>query len=490
MLKTVPRVLVAGTHSGCGKTTVTCALLAALKARQLGVGAFKCGPDYIDPMFHREAIGITSHNLDPFFCEENLLRQLLTAGAGGDISVIEGVMGYYDGIGLTHRASTFEVASITETPVILVVNAKGMGNSVCALLKGFTEYFANSRIKGVIFNGISGPMYKALSESIASFDLIPLGYLPHRPELAIESRHLGLITAAEIPDIRAKLDKLAALAAETLDIDGILRLAAAAPDVRSSEELAGFGSQSSLISSSSPSSQDNLSGQSSPSSLSSPGSPGKSVTQGTRNSRRPRIAVARDEAFCFIYTENIELLQTMGCDIAYFSPLRDKALPAGSTGLYLCGGYPELHSQALSANIELLADLRRQIQSGLPTIAECGGFMYLHEQLDGNPMAAVIAGNAFKTGSLQRFGYITLTAGADNLLLAAGESVRAHEFHYWDSGNPGAGFQAAKAGSAKAWPCVHATETLYAGFPHLYFYANPAMAERFVEAAGHYAAGR
>lgn len=481
MLKTVPRVLVAGTHSGCGKTTVTCALLAALKARQLGVGAFKCGPDYIDPMFHREAIGIASHNLDPFFCEENLLRQLLTTGAGGDITIIEGVMGYYDGIGLTHRASTFEVASITETPVILVVNAKGMGNSVCALLKGFTEYFANSRIKGVIFNGISGAMYKALSESIASFDLIPLGYLPHRPELAIESRHLGLITAAEIPDIRAKLDKLAALAAETLDIDGILRLAATAPDVRSNEESAGLSSQSS------PSMQSDPSSQTSPSSLSSPGS---SDAQALRNRGRPRIAVARDEAFCFIYAENIELLQALGCDIAYFSPLRDKALPAGSTGLYLCGGYPELHSQALSANTELLTHLRRQIQSGLPTIAECGGFMYLHEQLDGQSMAAVIAGGAFKTGSLQRFGYITLTAAADNLLLAAGESVRAHEFHYWDSDNPGAGFQAAKAGSAKAWPCVHAAATLYAGFPHLYFYANPAMAGRFVEAAGHYAAGR
>lgn len=457
MLKEVPRVLLAGTHSGCGKTTVTCALLAALKARHLDVGAFKCGPDYIDPMFHREAIGVASHNLDPFFCEENLLRQLLSAGAGRDISVIEGVMGYYDGIGLTHRASTFELASITETPVILVVNAKGMGNSVNALLKGFTEYFSNSRIKGVIFNGISGAMYKALSESIASFGLIPLGYLPQRPELAIESRHLGLITAAEIPDIRAKLDKLAALAAETLDIDGILRLAATASAIRSSGELIGQNVQNS---SDSPAGQD---------------------------SRRPLIAVAKDEAFCFIYAENIELLQALGCDIAYFSPLRDKALPAGAAGLYLCGGYPELHSEALAANTELLAGLRRQIQSGLPTVAECGGFMYLHEQLDGRPMAAVISGNAFKTASLQRFGYITLTAAEDNLLLGAGESVRAHEFHYWDSDNPGSAFQAAKAGSAKTWPCAHAAKTLYAGFPHLYFYANPAMARRFVEAAGHYA---
>jgi cobyrinic acid a,c-diamide synthase len=194
--------------------------------------------------------------------------------------------------------------------------------------------------------------------------------------------------------------------------------------------------------------------------------------------------VSKDEAFCFLYAENIELLQSLGCDIAWFSPLRDKALPAGAGGLYLCGGYPELHAPALAANRDLLTDIRAQICSGLPAIAECGGFMYLHEYLDGQPMAALIPGEAFETGALRRFGYITLTAATDNLLLAAGESVRAHEFHYWDSSNPGQSLRAVKAGNAaKSWPCVHATETLYAGFPHLYFHAKPSVARRFVQQA-------
>jgi cobyrinic acid a,c-diamide synthase len=470
---------VAGTHSGCGKTTVVCALLAALKARNLDIGAFKCGPDYIDPMFHREAIGVASHNLDPFFCEENLLRQLLAAGAGGDITVIEGVMGYYDGIGLTHRASTFEVAALTETPVILVANARGMGNSLRAILQGFTGYCANSGIKGVIFNGISAAMYEAFRESAAAFGLTPLGYLPHRPELAVESRQLGLVAAAEIPDIRVKLEQLGTQARETLDIDGILRLAATAPPIRGHEDC--LNPAQALQAG--PRTYGLFTAP--PAAFAPPGAPAPPVA----SVARPLIAVAKDEAFCFLYAENIELLQALGCDIAWFSPLRDQALPAGAGGLYLCGGYPELHAPALAANKELLADVRARIRSGLPTIAECGGFMYLHEHLDGWPMAAVIPGEAFKTAALQRFGYITLTAAADNLLLRAGESVRAHEFHYWDSPSPGNSFCAAKAGSAKTWPCVHATETLYAGFPHLYFHANPAMARRFVAQAARRAPG-
>jgi len=436
------RILITGTHSGCGKTTVTCALLKALKNRGLNPSAFKCGPDYIDPMFHRRAIGVPSYNLDPFFCTaEQLKRRLMVHGGG--VSVLEGAMGYYDGIGAEGCYSAYDVARITQTPVVLVVDAKGMYASAGAVLKGFLEYKAESNIQGVIFNNASPMLYEGLGIVAEQAGVKPLGFLPRETGATIESRHLGLMTAGEIADIEEKLALLGALAERHIDVDGLLSLAAHTPVLGAdAPDIRPFGSV--------------------------------------------RIAVARDDAFCFLYEENLELLRALGCKIVYFSPLVDSSLPDGIGGLYLCGGYPELHLKELSNNTAMLEAVDAAVQGGMPTIAECGGFLYLHDTLEGLPLAGVIHASAYKTEKLQRFGYVTLRAKADNLLCAAGGSIRAHEFHYYESTDCGADFVAGKPLREKNWPCIHASETLYAGFPHLYFDANPIFAENFVRKAMEY----
>lgn len=437
------RILTAGTHSGCGKTTLTLALLMALKAQGVQVSAFKCGPDFIDPMFHRKAIGITSYSLDPYFCGEEVLRFLLAAHAG-EVSVIEGVMGYYDGVGPEGNYSTYDVARHTKTPVVLVIDVDGMYASAGAVLHGFLNYKPNSGICGVVFNGASAALYEGLKRIAEESGLTPLGFLPHAPNCTLKSRHLGLVTPDEYADMQQKLQTLGELALKHIDIAGIRALAVRASEIP------------------------------------------KRPPQVSRVSR-VRIAVARDEAFSFLYQENIELLQALGAEIVYFSPLRDAALPQNISGLYLCGGYPELYSTALSGNEAMRRSIRETIEGGLPAIAECGGFLYLHDTLNGLPMAGVIRANAYNTGQLTRFGYAELTAQKDNLLCDAGDTIRAHEFHYYDSGDCGGGFIARAAADGRTWACAHASDTLYAGFPHLYFYANPSFAERFIRKAAQYA---
>ena len=437
------RVLIAGTNSGCGKTTVTCALLRALKKRGLAVQSFKCGPDYIDPMFHREVIGVPARNLDPFFSTPEQLRRQL-GDAADRVSVLEGVMGYYDGIGPQGDCSTYHVAKATQTPVILTVNVRGMYTSAGALIRGFRDFRAESGVAGVIFNQASKMLYGDLCKVAEDAGVKPLGYLPRAEEAVIGSRHLGLITAAEIDDLQQRLDRLGELAEQCLDLDGILTLAASASELPKPEPII-------------------------------------PVVQGVS------IAVARDEAFCFLYEENLRALEALGCEPVYFSPLHDEHLPEGAQGLYLPGGYPELHLERLSSN-PIRQEIRRAVEGGMPTVAECGGFLYLHDSLDGAEMAGVIHAAAYGTKKLQRFGYVHLTAERDNLLCRTGESIRAHEFHYYDSEDNGSGFTAAKPSGKRSWPCVHAGETLYAGFPHLYFPANMAFAENFVRKAASYAA--
>ncbi len=434
------RLLLCGTNSGCGKTTVTCALLRALKNRGLPVRSYKCGPDYIDPMFHREVLGIPARNLDPFFSEGDALREQL--GAAGCLAVLEGVMGYYDGVGTQGKFSTFDVARETGTPTVLVVDARGSFTSLGAVLRGFRDFRPQSGIAGVIFNRASPMLYTSLCEIARDAGVTPCGFLPRDEAAEIGSRHLGLITAGEIADLQARLDRLGELAEKYLDLDALLALAASAPPL--------------------------------PDAL--PPEPVKP---------RVRLAVARDKAFCFLYGENLEMLRALGCELVEFSPLRDAHLPEKIGGLYLPGGYPELYLRELSEN-PLRGEIRDAVLSGLPTFAECGGFLYLHKTLDGVPMAGAIDAEAAKTPRLQRFGYVTLTARTDNLLCREGESIRAHEFHYYDSTDNGAGFLAEKPLGARNWQCVHAGRTLWAGFPHLYFPANPSFARSFAEKAVEY----
>lgn len=444
MEHTIPRIILAGTNSGCGKTTVTCAVLQALVNRGARVGAFKCGPDYIDPMFHSRIIGAKSANLDSFFFSPNTLRYLLAKNAADrDVSVIEGVMGFYDGMGLTTaKASTYELAQITDSPVILVVGAKGASLSVLAVIQGFLSLCPDNHICGVILNQCTTSTYKLLSEEIRRrFEgrVRPLGFLPALPECGLESRHLGLVTAAEVENLREKLQRLAAQAEQSIDLDGLLELAGKAPKV--SCDAVALPQYSESV----------------------------------------RIAVARDKAFCFYYEDSLEALAEMGAELVPFSPLDDQALPAGIDGLYLGGGYPELYAQRLSENSSMLASVRAALERGLPCIAECGGFMYLTEGIGEFPMVGLLPGKCFDTGKLSRFGYVRLKAKSDTMLCSAGEEICAHEFHHWDCEDTGSGFTAVKA-SGKSWDCVAATRRLYAGYPHFHFYANPSFAIRFYEA--------
>ncbi|MCQ2451565.1 MAG: cobyrinate a,c-diamide synthase [Oscillospiraceae bacterium] len=440
------RLLIAGTGSGCGKTTITMALLAALKARGLGVSSFKCGPDYIDPMFHREAIGIPSYNLDPFFSEDDQLRSLFAVHGGKDISVMEGVMGFYDGIGIEGRCSTYDVARATETPVVLVINAKGMSTSLGAMLAGFKGFKENSRIQGVIFNGVASGMLPMLSAIAEKQGIRAYGCFPRMEELSVGSRNLGLITAGEIEDIRRIIAELGKLAEENLDIDGLLQLAASAADIT----VPSYGS--------------------------------------VAVRKQVRIGVAMDKAFCFRYQDNLDLLEAMGAELVPFSPMTDSALPDDIHALYLCGGYPELHMDALSGNQSMRTSIKTKILSGLPTFAECGGFMYLHDDIDGVPMCGVISGSSVRKNRLQRFGYVTLTTGKDGLFGPAGSRIRAHEFHYFDSSNNGVDCSSEKASNGTVYACCHVTDSLFAGYPHLYFPANPQFAENFIRKAADYAA--
>lgn len=435
-----PRILLAGVNSGCGKTTVTCAVLQALVDRRLNVGAFKCGPDYIDPMFHSRIIGAKSANLDLFFFSPNTLRYLLAKNASGmDISVIEGVMGFYDGVSLTSpQASSWDIACATGTPVVLVVPAKGAALSVLAVIQGFLDFQSNSRICGVILNRCTAMSYRGLAEAIRERfgdKILPLGFLPEMPECAIESRHLGLVTASEIDGLREKLHRLAKQAEASIDLDKLIQLAGSAPPL--------------------------------------------DFEPVTVPKYDPvRIGVARDRAFCFYYEDSLEILKEMGAELVEFSPLSDSALPEKLDGLYFGGGYPELYAQELSENFSMRKSVRRALESGIPCIAECGGFMYLTQDINGFEMAGFLPGKCWDNHKLTRFGYVSLCAKEDNLLCKAGDVIRGHEFHYWDTSEPGADFSAVKL-SGKSWDCVFANRHLYAGYPHFHFYANPQFAGNF-----------
>ncbi len=442
-----PRLLFAAPASGSGKTTVVCGLLRALKNRGKGVRAFKCGPDFIDPLFHEQVVGVPSGTLDLFFSPEEQLRRLFCRhAAGAEISLIEGVMGYYDGLGAaTDQASTYAVAKALDAPVVLILDSRGQSLSALATLEGFLKFRPDSRIRGVIFNRMSEGVYAALKPEAEKLGVTPLGYVPRVPELMIESRHLGLVTPGEIADLGQKLDKLAALLEQTVDLDELLALA--------NEATA----------------------------LAAPAAPPVPPMP------KAKIAVARDEAFCFLYRDNLDLLRDYGAELRFFSPIHDRAMPEGVQGLILPGGYPELYAKVLSENEPMRSAIRTAIQDGIPCLAECGGFLYLHrelEDMDGAfyPMCGVLDAKAYRTKKLGRFGYITLTASADTAFLPAGEAVRGHEFHYYESESCGNALHAQKPTGSRSWDCAHAREDLLMGFPHLYYPSDPKLIGRFLRA--------
>ena len=441
--------LLAAPRSGSGKTTMTCALLMALKRRGCAPCAFKSGPDYIDPMFHRAVLGVESRSLDLFFSTPETVRTLYARGAAGHgAAVCEGAMGFYDGLGgVSDRASAWHLADTLGLPVLLVVEPKGQSLTLAAELKGLVNFRTPSHIAGILLNNCTARMHALLAPMLEEETGLPvLGFLPKLPEAVIGSRHLGLYTAAEVENLQQKLALLADAAEEHIDWPRLLALCEKEP----------------------------------------PALPVQPETPPAR----VRIAVAQDEAFCFTYAETLEAFRDAGAEVVFFSPLRDTALPENIGGLYLPGGYPELHARELSENTSLLREIKQKIESGLPTAAECGGFLYLGQSLtdvEGQswPMVGVLPGEAKDAGRLVRFGYAALSADSDSMLFRAGESFPIHEFHHWDSTANGVALAAKKPVGGAEWRCGFVNEHFYAGFPHLYWAGTP-LPQRFAAAAENY----
>lgn len=440
-------ILLAAMQSGAGKTVMSCALMAALKKRGLRVQAFKCGPDYIDPMFHSGALGIPSRNLDLFLMGEAGVRGSFSA-SDADVALLEGAMGYYDGLGSTAQYSAWDLAARLELPCILVLRPKAAGLTLAAQVQGMQRFRPDSRIAGLLLNDCTVREADRLKPILERECGVPvLGFLPPMEQARIGSRHLGLLTAGEIDDLGARLEALAREAEARIDLDALLRLAA-------EKETAGG--------------------------------------RGAAPAPLCRIAVGRDDAFCFTYEDSLDALRRAGAELCFFSPLRDAALPEGCRGLYLPGGYPELYAGALSANSAMRAAIYSAVRAGMPTIAECGGFLYLQKELEGAdgisyPMCAALPGRGFPAGRLVRFGYLALRAEADSLLFRRGETIPAHEFHHWDSSACGDALQAEKQ-NGKRWRCGVVSRTLYAAFPHLHLGGELPLAERFVRACLDYEA--
>lgn len=410
------------------------------------MSSFKCGPDYIDPMFHREIIGTNGGNLDLFLCSEQTVKHLFYQNSkGADFAIIEGVMGLYDGIGMTDECSSTHLSLVTDTPQVLVMSVKGMSLTAVSQLHGYINFRKNN-IKGVILNQISERTYPFFKEMIEKeLNITVYGYLPTIKEVSLESRHLGLITANEVEDIQTKLTELATVCEQTLDITGLIELG---------DKCKAFSFTPVEV---------------------------QSITTG----KPVRIAVAKDNAFCFYYEDNFSLLKSLGADIVFFSPIHDEVLPSNINGIIFGGGYPEEYAKQLSENKSMLVEVKRCISERIPVIAECGGFIYLCKTIVNNqgetfPMVGAIDADSEMTTRLSRFGYITLTAEVDNLLCQAGESINAHEFHYSDSSNSGNSFQAVKPSGA-SWNCIHASDRFYAGYPHVHLWGNIEFAKKFIK---------
>lgn len=461
MKKRFPRLLISAPGSGNGKTYITCGLLTLLSRKGIDVRSFKGGPDYIDPMFHRAVLQVPSHNLDPFFTNKWAVRELFAESASQHLSLIEGAMGYFDGLGGTQiRGSASELASMLDAPVVLVVNCKGLGRTVCALLKGMLEYEkieGKTLIQGVILNRMSAMLFPAMKKQIEEeLPVKVLGYLPEQKDFSLESRHLGLKLPEEIADLRVKLEALADQLEKTIDIDELVKLAEQAPDMVVSQEQSGHNNQGT----------------------------GSRTRCETRSQTRCRIGVARDLAFCFYYEENLSLLEKKGAEIVPFSPLEDTRLPEVD-GLLIGGGYPELFARELSENVDMKSAIYQAAMAGMPILAECGGFMYLQERLKDEQnhnwkMVGALPGECYNTGCLGRFGYVELTLPG-GMNGKEQRNIKGHEFHYFDSTENGHYAYAKKPVGNKGWECMVRDKGILAGFPHLYYPSCPQFVSDFVE---------
>ena len=435
------RLVVAGTRSGAGKTTVATGLMAALRARGRRVGPAKVGPDFIDPSYHALATGRPGRNLDIWMSGADAIAPLAGRAADDtDVLVVEGVMGLYDGAADGTPSSTAEVAKLLDAPVVLVVDAASMSQSVAALVHGYRSWDAGVRVAGVILNLVGSDNHEAmLREALEPAGVPVLGVLRKDDAFEWRSRHLGLLPVVEHRDqVAASLDRLAAAVEARCDLDAIERLAQSAPrrsvdDVRLPARVGAT-----------------------------------------------RVAVAGGPAFSFCYEDNLEALRAAGAEVLLFDPCHDPALPEGTQGVVAGGGFPEVFAEALSANAPLLADLRRRADEGMPIWAECGGLLWLARSLDGQEMAGVIDAKAELTGR-RVLGYRAATTNVASPLGPAGTTLRGHEFHY--SATDPAGSALTLVGRQGTTTGGFASDRLLASYLHVHLGAEPELAERFVAAA-------
>ncbi|MBL0385816.1 cobyrinate a,c-diamide synthase [Tumebacillus sp. ITR2] len=450
-----PRLVIGGTGSGVGKTTVTLGLLAAFKRRGLHVQGFKCGPDYIDPSYHTAVTGRPSRNLDTWMTTPSIMREVFLRGSqDADLSIIEGVMGYYDGKDpRTNQGSTAEISMLLQAPTILLVNIASMARSAAAIVKGFCTLTEGAPIAGIIANQAGSTGHISLVRTAIEQECgIPLlGGFTRTPGIEIPERHLGLIPAVERGELEPLFQKLADLVEEHLDLDRILTIAQSAPPLAEPEAPHLFTT------------------------------PAASTV---------KIAVARDAAFNFYYAENLELLEQLGAQLHFFSPLAGEKVPADADALYLGGGFPEEFARELHHHAEVRADLYTRISDGLPTLAECGGYMYLCNSItdragESYEMVGLIPSDVQMQDRLAALGYREAAAATQHFLLEAGEQVRGHEFHYSTSTEsaPKAYVTKGMRGQKEEG---YTTANLVAGYTHLYFPSNPGVPRRFVEAATTY----
>ena len=455
---------IAGTHSGCGKTTVSLGIMAALVKRGLVVQSFKVGPDFIDPGHHRRITGRDSHNLDGWMMSRDYNRYLLTHySRDADMVVMEGVMGLFDGFsGKDESGSTAQMAKWLDLPVILVIDARAMARSAAAIVLGFSRFDPGLPLKGVIFNRVGSEAHaEMIADAMSSVSDIPVfGYLPRDEGLEIPSRHLGLVTDEDFSADEDRIAKLGRWIEDNMDLDYLMGLL---PEV---------GNQNSV---------------------------GDRFGSNTRLDRKTKIGIARDEAFCFYYPENLRLLEEAGAELIPFSPLHARRLPDGIKGIILGGGYPELHCEVLSQNRELLAEIREFGLSGMPIYAECGGFMFLSREirdLEGQafPMVGIFPMKAKMEHRLKALGYREVITRKKSILGPADTKVRGHEFHYSRIQDMESGFECIyemtdrKAVSSAKEGFVQ--NRVLGSYVHLHWGSNPAVATSLVESCRRFGEGQ
>ncbi|WP_418926761.1 cobyrinate a,c-diamide synthase [Enterocloster sp.] len=451
--------MITAASSGSGKTMITCGLLELFKRKGLNPLACKCGPDYIDGLFHKQVLELEGMNLDSYFEAPEELRDKYSRLSKGHLPVVEGVMGYFDGLGgSTTRASSWEVAHILDLPAVLVVDARGASVSLAAVIKGFLEFERpmGSQIKAVIFNRMSPMLYPRIRELVErETGIRAAGFVPELDFLKVGSRHLGLVLPEEIAGLREQMNRLGKCLEETIDWEFLEELGAEKEGRDALEEENTEASCTAAFSF--------------------------------------RLGIAMDEAFCFYYQDNLRLLERLGGELVYFSPIHDRSLPEQLDGLILGGGYPELYCEALSLNESMRESVKKAAEGGLPVLGECGGYLYLLEELEAEdgriwPMTGVLKGKGYKKGKNSRFGYIGVEAEKDRLYLKPGEQIRGHEFHYWDCEvlEEEWVMRAKKPVGNRSWPCIRIKKQVMAGFPHLFYPSCPAFAVRFAKACVRY----